>query len=150
MPDGLVELQEATRAITQVGYRNRVHGISLPPAYMIELILRSLDLDRVPTYRFTQSDPGSGRMKRNQLLSKYGEVDYWLPTVSAIQLIYGLKKSGYEETAHKIANEYGILPHSNAEYAMVPVLEHIGELTRQLLLDQLSIRDFASQIVAPD
>jgi hypothetical protein len=117
---------------------------------MVELILRSLDLDRVPAYRFTQSDPGGGRARRNQLLSKYSEIDYWLPTISAIRLIYGLKKSGYSETAFKIANEYGILPHSNADYAMVPVLERIGELTQQLLLDKLSTRDFASQVVNPD
>jgi hypothetical protein len=150
MPDGIVELQEATRAIMQVGYRNVVHGISLPPAYMVELILRSLDVDRIPAYRFTQSDPGGGRSKRNQLMSKYGGMDYWLPTVSAIRLIYGLKKSGYSETALKIANEYGILPHSHAEYAMVPVLERISEITQQLLLDKLSTRDFANQIVASD
>jgi tetratricopeptide (TPR) repeat protein len=150
MPDGIIELQEATRAIMQVGYRNVVHGISLPPAYMVELILRNLDVDRIPAYHFTQSDPGGGRVKRNQLMSKYGGVDYWLPTISTIRLIYGLKKLGYSETALKIANEYGVFPLSNAEYAMVPVLEHIGELTRQLLLDQLSVRDFASQIVAPD
>jgi hypothetical protein len=80
---------------------------------------------------------------------KYGEVDYWLPTISAIRIIYGLKKSGHSETALKIANEYGILPHSNAEYAMVPVLERIGELTQQLLLDKLTTREFANQIVNP-
>jgi hypothetical protein len=150
MPDGIVELQDATRAIMQVGYRNVVHGISLPPAYMVELILRSLDLDRIPAYRFTQSDPGSGRIRRNQLIRQYGDVNYWLPTISAIRLIYGLKKLGYSETALKISNEYGLLPHSNAEYAMMPVLEHIGELTRRLLLDELSVSDFAKEIVAPD
>jgi hypothetical protein len=150
VPDGIVELQEATRAIMQVGYRNVVQGVYLPPAYMVELIFRSLDLDRVPAYRFTQADPGSGRVKRNQLMGKYGEVDYWLPTISVIRLIYGLKKSGYSETALKIANEYGILPHSNAEYVMVPVLERIGELTRQLLLDKISPLGFANRIVTPD
>lgn len=150
MPSGIVELQDATKAIMQVGYRNVVHGHSMPPAYMVELIFRSLDLDRIPAYRFTQSDPGSSRVKRNHLMIKYGDVDYWLPTISAIRLIYGLKKLNASETALKIANEYGILPHSNAEYAMLPVLERIGELTQQLLLDKLTTREFAKQIVTPD
>ncbi|MGL4609033.1 MAG: hypothetical protein ACRCYY_05020 [Trueperaceae bacterium] len=147
---GFAELQPATRAIIFAGYRNSVNGVLLPPPYIAELICRSLDLDKIPNYHFTQADIGGGKMRRNQLKIKYGNVDYWLPTISSVKMIYGLKKMGESETALRVSSEYGVVPHTSSQYVMMPLLERINNSTQDLLLDRITASEFSKNLVIPD
>ena len=146
----VVELQTATRAIMRVGATSSVYDLTLPPAFAAEQVLRALDYDLRPRVKFSQAALGSDRLKKARLLTKYGEVNYWRPCLSAVSLIYGLVKLGQVENAQAIFHEYGVAPFSSAEYAMLPLLEHVRATTTKLLLGQVNPTDFSRLLLQYD
>lgn len=144
LPDPIIELQSATRAVLRVGASNNIYNLVLPPTYAAELVLRALDYDLRPSPKFVQADPGPSRHKRADMLVKHGEVNYWRPSVSAVSIIYGLIKAGHRDQAHAVYHEYGVAPYSNAEYAMLPLVEHLNTSVGKLLMGRLDIRQFSA------
>lgn len=149
-PSPIIDLQTATRAVLRVGASNRVYDLTLPPAYAAELVLRALDYDLRPNLKFIQADPGPSRTRRKALIMRYGSVDYWRPSLSAVSLIYGLVKLGHREKAHAIYHEYGVAPHSTAEYVMLPLVEHLRDAVSQLLTDRMNVKQFSYKLLNLD
>ncbi|MGL4608765.1 MAG: hypothetical protein ACRCYY_03635 [Trueperaceae bacterium] len=148
MPNGIEDLQEATRALLRIGKRNICYGETIPPAYAAELALRSLGFDEWPN--FSQAEIGKGRLKRNVLQGKWGNTTYVKPALSIVPIVYGLVKSGHLDQAKSVYIEYGVTPHTKSEYAMLPLLDRIDELLRSLVTGKCSIEMFEASFIDLD
>ncbi len=146
MPDPVYELHPVIPAVLQLGSKNRVYEQVIPPTYATELALRSLDFDLRLKTSFVQSDPGGGRYKKSMLLTKYGEVDFWRPAISAANLAYGLVKAGHIERARAVYNEFGIVPQSDAAYVMLPLAQRVDSCVKQLIDGALTPSTFSMTV----
>lgn len=151
MPNPIPELEFATQAILEAGERCQVYGLPMPPVYAAELILRSLGWDSRRDRGFIQSPLNKREIaQRDALTSHYGEVPYWRPVVTGMQLVFGLTKAGqgrpeYAQAAQRILHSYGLLPQSRTPYAQHELgLVHAG--VQGLTSGALSAQDFARMV----
>ena len=142
MPNPIHHLQPALAAVLNIGSKNSVHNIDLSPSITAEFILKALDYDLRPG-EFQQFDTPANRKIRDSLLTTYGKVPYYLPYVSTISLVLGLKEAGYHKRAKSVAREYGVVPQKmQGSYKMHPILEELGVATQALLDDEITLEMF--------
>ncbi len=154
MPIGIPQLQKAAEAMLHVGPTCHLYGITIPPMFACELLLRSLDFDLPFERSFIQARLNKrDRAKRETiLLTRYGSVPYWQPVISVVQLLYGLaqaqeNKIAYQDAALSLIRRYGLVPHTDAIYEYAPLLPKIEEATNGLLANRYTTKGFAQTVI---
>jgi tetratricopeptide (TPR) repeat protein len=156
MPDSIPELHGAVDAIMAVGSQNSVYGQKIAAAYSCELFLRSMDFDLRENSTFVQARLNDrDRAKREAIFSgQYGEVAFWKPCVSAVQLAFGLLKSSarkesYEAAAARLLRTYGTVPYSEAMYPDFGLLSKIEQGADKLISGIITTKGFAIDLLTP-
>ncbi|MFZ5990187.1 MAG: hypothetical protein ACOYW9_00215 [Deinococcota bacterium] len=149
MPTPIGELVWCREIILRVEPPCQVYGAKVDPAFMAELVLRSLDVDLVEGGSFVSANLNSRirRKQRDVLLSDYGEVKYWRPVVSAIQLAFGLACSAqgnqtYFEAAREVVSEFGLIPRQRGDY-QADRLQNLASMTQGLINQEITPAEFA-------
>jgi tetratricopeptide (TPR) repeat protein len=155
MPNSIPELHSAIDAIMAVGNQNSVYGQKIAAAFSCESFLRALDFDLRDNLTLVQARLNDrDRAKRESIfLGEYGEVVYWKPCISAVQLVYGLMKVSQSE-AHKAAavrvlQTFGSIPHSEAMYPDFGLLAKIEQGVEKLLAGIITPKGFAIELLTP-
>ena len=148
VPEPLPEMGSAFQGILDT-HLNEAYGVQFPPVLACELLLRSLDLDQYGLV--SDVDIGKRRGVRESLRTRYGEVTYYLPVLSAVKLAYTLFKnedSRYDSKAFSLLVRYGITPSTAADHPMRDLIKKVEDATKELMDKQITVKGFRDALLA--
>lgn len=135
LPEAPGEFLFARSSVLTVGARSSAYGLTLPPAYAGEMILRSFGLghERSPLAQA----PLSSRMRaqRGRLEIQYGSIKLWRPVVSSMLIACAYMRHGaatHAAAARQLLREFGTIPAFRTEY-MHGELERLEALVRNVV-----------------
>lgn len=146
-PKPIIHLKSAINAVLRVGKQNSIYNNSLRPVLASEFVLRALHFDLRKNIVFNQASGPQIAEQRRALMTQYHDVEFARSYISAINIIYGLMQMRHEGTARQISEIFGIVPEVNASYKMLPLLDEVERVTKDLLDGVLTSEEFASILV---